>query len=150
MFSGNYHHVIDSKGRISVPSSFRELVQASGSAAVFLAPHPLSPPRLVEAYPVEAWLELKEKLLRLNRFDPNVLKLETFFIGSAHRCDIDNQGRILIPTKLREWAALAKDVVFSGATDRFRIYDRQAWEQALADAEAAFKANPELLSRLDL
>ncbi len=117
---------------------------------MFLAPHPLSPPRFVEAYPGAAWLELKEKLLRLNRFDPNVLKLETFFIGSAHRCEIDNQGRILIPTKVREWAALGKDVVFSGATDRFRIYDRQAWEQALADAEAAFKANPELLSRLDL
>jgi adenylate cyclase len=42
------------------------------------------------------------------------------------------------------------DVVFSGATDRFRIFDRHAWEQALADAEAAFKANPELLARLDL
>jgi transcriptional regulator MraZ len=150
VFSGNYHHVIDSKGRISVPSSFRELVQVSGNAAVFLAPHPLSPPRFVEAYPVPAWLELKEKLLRLNRFDPNVLKLETFFVGSAHRCEIDTQGRILVPTKLREWASLGKDVVFSGATDRFRIYDRRAWEQALADAEAAFKANPDLLARLDL
>jgi len=150
VFSGNYHHLIDSKGRISVPSSFRELVQVSGSAAVFLAPHPLSPPRFLEAYPVPAWLELKEKLLRLNRFDPNVLKLETFFIGSAQRCGIDPQGRILVPTRHREWAALRKDVVFNGATDRFRIYDRQAWEQALGDAEAAFKANPELLARLDL
>ena len=150
MFSGSYHHVVDPKGRVSVPSSFRDLVQLSGNSAVFLAPHPLSPPRFLEAYPVPAWLEFKEKVLKLNRFDPNVLKLENFFLGSAHRCEIDNQGRILVPTKLREWAALAKDVVFSGAADRFRVFDRQAWDQARGDAEAAFKANPELLSRLNL
>ncbi len=150
MFSGNYHHVVDPKGRVSVPSSFRDLVQVSGSSAVFLTPHPLSPPRFLEAYPVPAWLEFKEKLLKLNRFDPNVLKLENFFIGSAHRCEIDAQGRILIPPPLREWASLTKDVVFSGAADRFRVFDRQAWEQARGDAEAAFKANPELLSRLNL
>ena len=150
MFSGNYHHLIDGKGRVSVPSSFRDLVQLSGTSAVFLAPHPLSPPRFLEAYPVPAWLEFKEKLVKLNRFDPTVLKLEHLFIGSAYRCDIDSQGRILVPPKLREWAGLSKDVVFSGAADRFRIFDGEAWEQAREDAEAAFKANPDLLSRLNL
>lgn len=150
MFSGNYLHVIDPKGRVSVPSAFRDLVQPSGTSAVMLTQHPLSPPRFLEAYPVPAWLELQEKMLKLNRFDPNVLRLETFFLGSAHRCDIDNQGRVLIPPALREWASLTKEVVFCGAADRFRIFDRRAWEQVRDDAEAAFKANPELLSRLNL
>jgi MraZ protein len=150
VFSGNYHHLIDPKGRVSVPSTFRDLVQLSGTSAIFLTPHPLSPPRFLEAYPVPTWLEFKEKLLKLNRFDPIVVKLEHLFIGSAHRCDIDSQGRILIPGKLREWASLSKDVVFSGAADRFRLFDREAWEQARDDAEAAFKANPDLLSRLNL
>ena len=57
--------------------------------------------------PVPAWMEFKEKLLKLNRFDPNVLKLENFFIGSAHRCEIDAQGRILIPPPLRDTVAYA-------------------------------------------
>ncbi len=150
MFSGNYHHLIDPKGRVSVPSTFRDLVQQSGTSAIFLAPHPLGPQRFLEAYPVPAWLEFKEKLLKLNRFDPTVLKLEHFFIGLAHRCDIDNQGRILVPGTLREWAKLSKEVVFSGAADRFRLFARDAWEEARDDAEAAFKANPELLTRLNL
>jgi len=150
VFSGNYTHLIDPKGRVSVPSIFRELVQATGSAAVFLAPHPVTPPRFLEAYPVPAWLELEEKLLSLGRFDQTALKLQNFFVGQSYRCDIDNQGRVLIPTKLREWANLTKDVVFAGATDRFRIYEADAWSQALGDAEAAFKTSPELLSRLNL
>lgn len=150
MFSGNFSHVVDGKGRVSVPSSFRELVQSSGTAAIFLAPHPVNPPHVLEAYPAAAWLELKAKLLKLNRFDPTVVMLESFLVGMAYRCDIDSQGRILIPTRLREWANLGKDVVFVGATDRFRIYDRVAWEQTWNDAAATFKANPELLIRLNL
>lgn len=150
MFSGNFHHVVDPKGRVSVPAAFRDLIQSSGNSAVFLTPHPVNPPRVLDAYPVTAWHELKDKLLKLNRFDPTVLKLENLLVGSAYRCDIDNQGRILIPAKLREWASLSKDVVFVGATDRFRVYDRSAWEQAWDDAAATFKANPELLSRLNL
>jgi MraZ protein len=141
---------VDAKGRVSVPATFRDLVQSSGSASIFLAPHPVNPPHVLEAYPAAAWHTLKEKLLKLNRFDPTVLMLENFLVGMAYRCDIDNQGRILIPNRLREWANLAKDVVFVGATDRFRIYDRVAWEQTWNDAAATFKANPELLTRLNL
>ena len=86
----------------------------------------------------------------MNHFDPSVQKLENFFLGSAHRCDIDNQGRILIPPALRDWAGVSKDLFFVGVGNQFRIFDAQAWEQALADAEAAFKANPEMLTRLNL
>ena len=150
MFSGNFNHVLDAKGRISVPSPFRDLILSSGSGTIFLSPHPVNPPHVLEAYPMAAWIELKEKLLKLNRFDPTVLKLETLLVGNAYRCDIDNQGRILIPGKLREWANLSKEVVFVGATDRFRIYDRTAWDESWNDAAATFKANPELLSRLNL
>jgi MraZ protein len=78
------------------------------------------------------------------------MRLEHLFVGSAHRCDIDSQGRILIPATLRESAALGKEVVFVGASDRFRIFDRGAWEEALEDAAATFRANPELLARMNL
>ena len=150
MFSGNYHHVVDAKGRVSVPSSFRDVVQVSGNATVFVTRHPSSVPRCLEVYPNAAWQEFSEKLLKLNRFDQNVTRLEHLFVGSAHRCDIDNQGRILIPASLREWASLGKDVVFVGAADRFRIFDRRAWDEALEDAASAFKANPDLLARMNL
>jgi transcriptional regulator MraZ len=150
VFSGNFHHVVDSKGRVSVPSAFRDLIQGSGSPSLFVTRHPLSAPRCLEAYPHAAWEEFKDKLLKLNRFDPNVFKLETLFVGSAHRCDIDGQGRILIPPTLREWANLGKEVVFVGATDRFRIFDRGAWDEAQEDAASTFKANPDLLARLNL
>ena len=88
--------------------------------------------------------------MKLNRFDPTVHKLENFFLGSAHSCEIDNQGRILVPAALRVWAGLTKEVMFVGASDKFRIWDLRAWEQSLADAEAAFKTDPAALSRLNL
>ncbi len=150
MFYGKFHHLIDPKGRVSVPAPFREIIQVSGRSDLMLARCPVGPPPLLEGYTFSGWQELEEKILKLPKFSPMVLKLENFFFGTAHRCEVDNQGRILIPPALREWAALGKDVVFSGAVSRFRICDVAAWEQSQGEAEAAFKADPEFFSKLNL
>jgi MraZ protein len=150
LFRGSFQHLIDQKGRVSIPAPFRELIQLSGRSDLWLTHCPLSPPRAIEAYPVNAWQILEEKIMKLNRFDPTVFKLENFLLGSAHRCEIDGQGRILVPPALRQWAELTKEVMFVGASDKFRIWDLKAWEQSLVDAEAAFKTDPAALSRLNL
>lgn len=150
MFLGKYEHLMDAKGRVSIPSSFRELVLAGGGAEVIVVRCPVSPPRVLEAYPRPAWQLIADKIRALPRFDPNVLRLESIFFGSAHPCELDGQGRVLIPPGHREWAGLVKDVVFVGAGERFRIADRAAADETLADAEAAFRADPAALARLNL
>ena len=114
-----------------MPSSFRELGPGLGERRGLSRASPVQPPAISSRRTpfLRGWSS-KRSCCELNRFDPNVLKLETFFIGSAHRCEIDAQGRILVPTPLREWAALDKDVVFSGASGSISVFDRQAWEQA--------------------
>ena len=102
---------------------------ASGRSEIVVTRCPMSPPPRLEAYPIGAWEKLDDRLRERARFDTDVMLFEDFFIGNAQSCEIDSQGRILIPTALREWAALDKEVVFSGARDRFRIWNREAWEQ---------------------
>jgi MraZ protein len=150
VFRGSFEHLIDQKGRVSVPARFREIIQATGKAQVVITKCPLNPPPRLEAYPLPAWERFEEEFSRLNRFDPAVIHLEDFYNGNAQVCEIDNQGRILVPPTLREWAGLRKEIVLSGARDKFRVWSRDSWQQSQGDAQAAFKASPEMLARLNL
>ena len=110
----------------------------------------MNPPPRLEAYPIVAWEKLDERLRDHNkRFNPEFMRFEDFFIGNAQSCEIDSQGRILIPTALREWAQLEKEIVFSGARDRFRIWNREAWEQEQQVAQLKAQSD-EFWSKLNL
>ncbi|MEA2626658.1 MAG: transcriptional regulator MraZ [Candidatus Binatota bacterium] len=152
MFRGTFEHLIDAKGRISIPARFRELVQASGRAEVVITRSPINPPPCLEAYPIEEWRRFEEEYLARNgfqrRFDRVVKQFEDLYFGNAHTCEIDTQGRILVPPALRDWAGLSKDVVFSGALDRFRLWSKDAWSASQTQAEAEFQNQPDALGRL--
>ena len=74
---------------------------------------------------------------------------ETFYVGGAHEVQVDRQGRILIPPKLREFAGLGRDVTFSAKHNRFQLWDRATLERILRSAEEQLVADPELLAKLD-
>ncbi|MGH7859409.1 MAG: division/cell wall cluster transcriptional repressor MraZ [Candidatus Binatia bacterium] len=149
MFRGSFEHVIDQKGRVSVPSRFRELILASGSSQIFVTRFSIDSTRCLDAYPAPAWERFEEEFQKQRRFDRNVILFENFYQGNAQPCEIDNQGRVLVPPSLRDWAHITKEVVFSGARDKFRIWDRAAWNQIQGEAEAALHG-PEFLSKLNL
>jgi MraZ protein len=150
VFRGSFVHLIDAKGRVSIPARYREVVVSSGRSELVVTRCPNSPPSRLEAYPVGVWEKLDEQLQnRAGRFDPDMMRFEDFFVGNAQSCEIDSQGRILIPTALREWAGLEKEVVFSGARDRFRIWTRESWEQEQQVAALKIQSG-ELLSKLNL
>lgn len=149
MFRGSFEHLIDQKGRVSIPSRFREIVLSSGSPQIFITRFSLDSTRCLDGYPVAEWDRFEERFQKLPHFDRNVILFENLYIGNAQSCEIDSQGRILIPPSLREWAGLAKHVTFSGAGQIFRLWDRQAWNQIQAEAEAALR-NSDFLSKLNL
>jgi MraZ protein len=149
VFRGSFEHLIDQKGRVSIPSRFREIVVASGTPQIVLTRYAQNSTRCLDAYPLPAWEKFEQEFLKEKRFAPNVFLFESFYIGNAQPCELDAHGRILLPPSLREWARITKDVVFSGARDKFRIWDGGAWHQIQSDAEAALH-DPEFLAKLNL
>ena len=92
---------------------------------------------------------LQEQIRQKARFDPQVRSFELFYIGGAHEVLVDKQGRILVPPKLREFAALERDVTFSALTDHFQLWDKAVLEQVLKATEQRF-ADPEFFQKLGL
>jgi MraZ protein len=149
VFQGSFEHVIDQKGRVSIPARFRELILATGNPRIVVTCFRVNSSRCLDAYPAPAWDRFEEEFQRQKRFDRNVILFENLYLGNAQPCEIDNQGRILVPPALRNWARLGKRVVLSGARDKFRIWDHDAWTQIQQEAEEALD-DPEFLARLNL
>ena len=78
------------------------------------------------------------------------MRFQNYYFAAAHDCVIDKQGRILLPPSLREYAGLNRDVVFTSALEKFRIWDRAQWKQVFGDAERALMERPEDLTDLGI
>lgn len=149
-FRGSYFHQLDSKGRVSVPSTFRQLLAASGEETMVITNFICDGARCLEGYTCSAWKDFESKLRARSRFDPQVRKLENYYLARAVECQIDSSGRINIPQHLREYAGLARDVVFAGSLHGFRLWDKRVWEMIFSEAETALLENPSLFTDVDL
>lgn len=121
MFMSEYYHVIDTKGRLSIPSKFREELGDE-----FVVTRGLD--GCLFAYPNETWTEFEQKLRRLPLTDKNARQFIRFFVAGAATCEVDKQGRILLPQKLREFAGLEKEVVLAGNLNRIEIWSSEKWQ----------------------
>ena len=123
MFMGEYNHTIDTKGRLIVPSKFRE---ALGDE--FVVTKGLDGCLFV--YDNQEWSAFEEKLKALPLMNKESRKFVRFFLAGAANVEVDKQGRILIPSVLREFAQLDKDVVLVGVGSRIEIWSKTKWEEA--------------------
>ena len=121
MFMGEFDHTIDAKGRIIIPAKFREDL---GEKFVLT----LGLDGCLFAYPNDEWQVFIEKLKTLPG-TKEARKLQRYFMAGAAACEIDKQGRILIPAKLRTAAALEKDIVFVGVLNKIEIWSKQRWDE---------------------
>ncbi|MBE5848105.1 MAG: division/cell wall cluster transcriptional repressor MraZ [Lachnospiraceae bacterium] len=121
MFMGEYNHTIDAKGRVIVPSKFRE---ALGDA--FVVTKGLD--GCLFAYDNEEWAAFEEKLKSLPITNKDARQFVRFFLAGATEAEVDKQGRILLPGSLREFAALLKDVVLIGVGSRIEIWSKERYE----------------------
>ena len=152
MYFGNFEHTIDSKGRVSVPSRWRD--QLLGDLRLVLSPYTLpgSGQRCLDGYPFAEWEILLEKFAALPRFDSRAIKFQMGYLGRSHQCDIDQSGRILVPTQLRKHASLVKDVVFVGVNRTFRLMEVGRFAKVVGehDAEAALERDETMFEGLGL
>lgn len=132
MFRGRYEHTIDSKGRLSIPSKFREiLVSTFEDERLILTNFD----NCLWAYPVKEWRAVEEKVASLPQLRPDVKAFQRFFISAATECPLDPNGRIIIPPTLRRYAALVQDVVMVGMTKRIEIWAAERWQKVFEQAE---------------
>lgn len=122
MFIGEYSHTIDAKGRLIVPSKFREQLGDE-----FVVTKGLDGCLFV--YENSEWKSFEEKLHALPLTNANARKFSRFFLAGACACEVDRQGRILIPSVLREFAKLEKDVVLVGVGSRIEIWNKAVWNE---------------------
>jgi len=121
-FSGWHEHTIDGKGRVSIPSPFRDKLSANGDDRLFVT-RSLSGP-CVEVFPGSEWNRLMEKVAALPQGRPEVIQFRRRFISSATEATLDKAGRILLPGPLRSQLGLGKEVMVAGNIEKMEIWDR--------------------------
>lgn len=140
---GEYQHTVDPKGRLIVPAKFRE-----GLGEKFVATKGLD--NCLFVYPPDEWQALEQKLKSLPFTRADARSFVRFFFSGATECEIDKQGRILIPANLREYAKLDKEVVLLGVSSRVEIWSRDLWEKYSRQAEDSYSEIAEKIVDLDL
>lgn len=125
MFMGEYNHTIDAKGRLIVPAKFRE---ALGDE--FVVTRGFDKECLI-AYDNTEWQKFEEKINELPNTNADARLLRRYFLGGAASCEVDKQGRILLPASLRELAGLTKDVVFVGMASHIEIWDKATYDDKM-------------------
>ncbi|HJU27968.1 MAG TPA: division/cell wall cluster transcriptional repressor MraZ [Candidatus Binataceae bacterium] len=145
---GRFDHAIDDKGRVSIPARFRETLQRDGHDRLYITNFMVNGERCLELFPPDEWEKVLAKFSSGRALDPAMQLFETFYIGGAHDVQVDRQGRILIPAKLREFARLDHEVTFSAKHNRFELWDRTTLERILELAVEQMK-NPEFLAKIN-
>lgn len=144
MFRGRFEHTLDGKGRLALPAPFRRALQEAQADTLVVTTHIASP--CLVATPVSEWERFEERLAQLPQFDPGVMLMRRLYVGSAHDCPVDRQGRLLIPPPLRAHANLERDVVWVGGMKTIEIWSKDRWQQDVESKRA--DVTPDMLDKL--
>lgn len=131
MFLGEYEHTIDAKGRMAVPARFRSQMDKGAVISKGMG-------TCLSVYTLERWEQKSDELVSGKTSD-ELRDFERRIYPSASEIELDGQGRMVIPAKLRTYASLGSEVTVAGVRDHFEIWDRAAWQayQERIDAEGS-------------
>lgn len=139
MFLGEFRHSLDGKGRVVMPSKFRERLE-DGCVVT------KGQERCLYVFPMDVWEAEAQRVLRLPRTNRKARHFARSFFASASDQRLDRQGRIQVPEPLRGYAGLDKEVVVVGVADRVELWDAAAWETVAAEADDWYADVEEVLS----
>ena len=125
MFKGGNTVNLDAKGRLALPTRYREDLITRCEGRVVLTVHD---DRCLLLYALPDWDEIERKLVRLPNQNKRTRTLQRMVIGHATEIEMDKSGRILIPPRLREFASLEKRVVLVGLGNKFELWNDEAWD----------------------
>ena len=143
MLIGEFEHSLDVKGRLIMPAKLRDSIGDS-----FVVTKGLD--GCLFAFSMEEWAHFEEKLKSLPLSNRNSREFTRFFLSGAVECEIDKQGRFLIPNNLRETAGLTKEVVIIGVGTRIEIWDKEKWNSYNSDENISVEDIAENMTMLGI
>jgi len=135
MFRGRFEHTIDDKGRLAVPSRYRDIIAADNDSSTLIM---TNFDRCLAVYPLSTWEKLEGAIAAMPQFDPQVSAFLRYFISGATEASVDRSGRILVPQSLRESANLEGACVISGGLQKFEIWSEKAWQDEFNSLQDQF------------
>ncbi len=136
MFKGQYIHIIDSKGRVNIPSKLRRYISAEANGS-FVMTQGID--RCVDLYPKDHWSDLESKLTKLNIYDQKDMRFIRMMLFNATEDTLDGQSRILIPQNLIEYAEIKNEVLILGAMKKIEIWNPDIFNQYIKSSEQSFE-----------
>jgi MraZ protein len=116
---------LDAKGRMAIPTRYRERISALGEGQLVVTLDMNDPCLLI--YPTPEWEDIERKLVKLPSLNKQAARIKRILLGHASEVDLDSHGRILLPPALRELVNLEKKVILLGQGNKFEVWDEQTW-----------------------
>jgi MraZ protein len=126
MFRGSNQLTLDAKGRMVMPTRYRERLQERCGGKVVVT---VDKDQCLLIYPFPDWEEIERKLMRLPTMNSQARQLQRLMVGNATELELDGHGRILLPANLREFAFLTRDAMLIGQGVRFELWDETRWNE---------------------
>lgn len=144
MFRGATLVNLDSKGRLTVPTRYREMLseESKGQMVCTIDLHQ----SCLLLYTLPEWEIIEDKLSRLSTMNPAERRVQRLLLGHASECQMDNAGRLLLASTLRQHAGLTKEVMLVGQINKFELWDEQTWYQQVEQDITAERQTQEPLS----
>lgn len=143
MFIGEYQHTLDPKNRVIMPSKFREKLGDS-----FVMTKGLD--NCLFIYSSKEWSIVEDKLKSLPMTNKDARAFVRFFFAGACECELDKQGRIVMPTNLKDYARIDKELVIIGVSTRIEIWSKEEWNKFNNDANISYEDVAEKMSQLGI
>lgn len=152
MFRGINEVILDAKGRMAIPTRYRNLLEEEDNSKLVVTID--TEDKCLLLYPFLVWEEIEKKVEALPSFNRLTRRIQRLLIGHATEVEFDGNGRILIPPLLREYAHLDKNVILVGQGKKFEIWAKEIWDSGrdswLAEGLSAIKELPSELQSLSL
>ena len=126
MFRGANKVTLDAKGRMVMPTRYRDRIQERSQGRLVVT---VDRDQCLLIYPLPDWEEIERKLMRLPSLHAQARRLQRLMVGHATDLELDGHGRVLLPPKLREFAGLARQAVLIGQGNRFELWDEARWNE---------------------
>jgi MraZ protein len=124
MFRGANQITLDAKGRMVMPTRYRERLAERSNGRLVVT---IDRDHCLLLYPLPDWEEIERKLMRLPTLNPQARQMQRLMVGHATELELDGHGRVLLPAELRAFAGLTRDVVLLGQGNRFELWDEARW-----------------------
>lgn len=132
MFQGPSEISLDSKGRLAIPTRYREALRAQSNGQLVITAHPH---RCLLLYPRTAWEPIRAAIMKTSGLDRQTMLLQGLLVGHADDVDMDAAGRVLISPALRRFARIDKELMMFGQGSHFKLWNPQAWEEQFSEIE---------------